>query len=99
MKNRESYTVLEIIDISEKAFPLLGWKGCSALHLSSDNVEGGDLWLFIDVNKKVIKEKDAKKIEKQLRAKLKLPVSILWDMPDEPFASIQLSAAKKEARK
>ncbi len=97
MKDRIFWTVEEIISLQNKVFPILGWKGYSDLTLACDNCNNKDLFLFVNINKNVIKRKDVPKIKRKLKKICsEFEVDILWDdMPEKPFATILLSKGEE----
>lgn len=93
-KKREFWTIGEIIELEKTLQPYLGWKGGSNLNLSVDNINIGDLWLFLDINSKKIKIRALKKKLMKMFPKIELDV-IKQDEPTPYFLSMRLSKGEE----
>lgn len=65
MKRRDYWTIEEIINLKDRLYPLLGWKGYGDISLATNNCADLDLWLFMNVNSKKVKIREVKKALKE----------------------------------
>ena len=49
-----SITLEKLIELNEKLYDVLGWRGGGILEVSYDVSKVGDAWLYIDINDSVI---------------------------------------------
>ncbi len=79
-KKSEYWTIKEIIDLRDKLYPLLGWRGDSNLDLVTTFEKTNDLILFMKANKKYFGRRSKKKLLKILKPELiGFDYGLYWD--------------------
>lgn len=46
---------MELVELNKKAYEAVGWKGSSNVSIQYDNIEVGDVWIYIDINDNMFK--------------------------------------------